>query len=261
VSVLRKAGTFAKDVADLGIGFAIAAVRAATSSATFAANIGPGLSFKVRGGESDIDTLRQVFRDNEYNLEIPKLNAQLDRYYQAMLAAGTVPVIIDAGANIGAASVWFKRRFPQAEIVSIEPDSDNYRMLTDNVSAFPGIHPLEAAIGSEAGFVSVIQADQAWGIKTERADQGCPVITIDDAARQVASGELFIVKIDIEGFESDLFARDLAWLERAKAVYVEPHDWMMPGQATSRNFQRAFGSRDFELYIKGENLMYVRYES
>ena len=70
--------------------------------------------------------------------------------------------------------------------------------------------------------------------------------------------QLFIVKIDNEGFESDVFAGDATWLSDAALVYLEPHNWMLPGQKTSRNFQREMANHDFEIFIKGENLIHVR---
>jgi hypothetical protein len=47
-------------------------------------------------------------------------------------------------------------------------------------------------------------------------------------------------------------------LDDAFAVYIEPHDWMLPGQGSSRSFQAAFGARDFEIFLRGENLIYIR---
>ena len=44
-------------------------------------------------------------------------------------------------------------------------------------------------------------------------------------------------------------------------VIIEPHDWMLPGSATSRTFQRALLERDFELLISGENLVFVRVDA
>ena len=66
------------------------------------------------------------------------------------------------------------------------------------------------------------------------------------------------MKVDIEGFEADLFQGDLGWLDTAEVVIIEPHDWMMPGAGTSRNFQKAMLDRDFEMVISGENLVYLK---
>ena len=83
-------------------------------------------------------------------------------------------------------------------------------------------------------------------------------MTIAQCLALVDHGELFAVKIDIEGFEDDLFAAETAWLEEVALVYIEPHDHLFPDRASSRTFQRELGRRDFDLVIRGENLVYVR---
>ena len=82
-------------------------------------------------------------------------------------------------------------------------------------------------------------------------------ITIQDALAAVPNGVPFVTKIDIEGFESDLFASNLDWIDDMVMVLIEPHDWMVPGQFSSHSFQQAMGARRFELFINGENLIYV----
>lgn len=41
-------------------------------------------------------------------------------------------------------------------------------------------------------------------------------------------------------------------------VIIEPHDWMLPGQLSSRSFQQAMARHLFELFMRGENIFYVR---
>lgn len=103
------------------------------------------------------------------------------------------------------------------------------------------------------------------GCAEERASRSRGVrpplrLTIDQAVATVPAGSLLIAKIDIEGFESDLFDGDLRWMDDVHVIFLEPHDWMLPGRRTSRSFQAALGQRDFELFLSGENLIYVRRE-
>jgi hypothetical protein len=95
-------------------------------------------------------------------------------------------------------------------------------------------------------------------VQTERADHGCPIVTIDELVHSITRGVPFIVKVDIEGFENDLFSKNLGWLNDAFAVFIELHDWMLPGQYTSRSFQKAMAAEEFEILLRGENLIYVR---
>jgi FkbM family methyltransferase len=219
-------------------------------------NFGP---ISVRLDGSDISTFKQVFVKREYDLS--GLGSAVERVsarYKALLSQGKVPVLIDAGANVGAASLWFHRLFPEATIVAIEPEPGNFAVLARNAEGKPGITPVKAAIAATAGAVAIADGSTGWDVQTVRAtDGGIVAITIQDALAKVPNGAPFIAKIDIEGFESDLFSENTRWIDDMAMIMIEPHDWMMPGQFSSRNFQREMGQRNFELFINGENLIYV----
>lgn len=212
----------------------------------------------IRPKDSDFATLRQVFRDKNYAIDLPPMWKRVEDAYARILAAGEVPVIVDAGANIGAATIWFQQTFPKAMVLAIEPDPENAALLRKNLDRIDRTKVFEAAVGSQPGFVSVASADSSWAVTTERAEQGCPIVTIPEAVASVDRGRLFIAKIDIEGFESDLFSAGTEWLDDAAVVYIEPHDWMNPGTGSSRSFQKEMGVRPFEMLLSGENLVYVR---
>jgi FkbM family methyltransferase len=213
----------------------------------------------LRIAESDVDVVRQVFRSNEYEIGIgPATRTRMRARYCEILKSGRIPIIVDAGANIGIATLWFKQKFPAACVVAIEPEPGNLALLRRNVANVAGVLVLDKAIGATPGFVEVLDGGLAWATTTRRADQGVSIVTMAEALAMVPNGTLFIAKIDIEGFEGDLFSDNIGWLKDVYAVYIEPHDWLLPGKATSRNFQRAMGDLDFEIYISGENLLYVR---
>jgi FkbM family methyltransferase len=227
--------------------------RVATISAP---GVGP---VYIRTGESDIAAMRQVFVRGDYDIDWPvELAARLKQRYDAILADGGRPIIVDAGANIGAASLWFGHAYPQARVVSVEPDPGNAAILRRNVGHRANHVILEAAIGAEPGFVSLVNEGLGWAVQTKRAETGLPVVTVDDAFEASGGDTPFIVKVDIEGFERDLFASNTAWLERCYAVIIEPHDWMLPGEMSSRTFQQAMAQHPFELYMRGENIVYAR---
>lgn len=213
----------------------------------------------LRLADSDFAAFKQVFVGREYDLgAIGGAGQRVAARYDAILKTGRVPVIVDAGANVGAASLWFARNFPEAHVVAIEPDPENARLLRLNVAATPRVSVVEAAVAGTPGKVSLAGNGMGWAVQTVRSDAGSlPAITMDDAVATVANGDPFIAKIDIEGFESDLFAGDQGWIDRTPVIIVEPHDWLLPGRGTSQAFQAAMGSRQFELFISGENLIYV----
>jgi hypothetical protein len=100
----------------------------------------------------------------------------------------------------------------------------------------------------------------SWGARTSRSNTGVRVLTVDDALAMVPNGVLLIVKIDIEGFEQELFSENTEWIDRTTMIIIEPHDWLMPGGRTSRTLQKAMGWRDFDMILDGENIVYVRPE-
>ena len=64
----------------------------------------------------------------------------------------------------------------------------------------------------------------------------------------------FILKIDIEGAEEDLFSEDTTWLDKLPLVVFELHDWMLPGKAASRTFIQAFSGLNRDLLVRVENV-------
>lgn len=219
----------------------------------------PGGPIYVRAGDSDISAVRQVFAKRDYDVSwLTAASRRMQGRYEEIIALGGVPVVVDAGANIGAATIWFKQQYPKAAVVAVEPDPGNAEVLRMNVANLADIYVLEAAIGSENGFVSLISEGLGWAVQTERATSGIPIVTIDDAVGKVPNGVPFIAKIDIEGFERDLFSANTDWIDSMAAVIIEPHDWMLQGQYTSVPFQRAMGLRDFEMLHIGENIFYIR---
>lgn len=142
----------------------------------------------------------------------------------------------------------------------------NFQQLQHNLAPHGRTLHLQAAIGPEAGEVRIANPEaEAWAIRTTReptaSGPAVPMITVEQAlARaQAAAGERpvvpFICKIDIEGFERELFSVDTPWFDAFPIVIVELHDWLLPGQGTSAPFLKRLAegpARD--LVQRGENL-------
>jgi FkbM family methyltransferase len=253
-----KAGENIADVGSFGPQFLLRHLSRLTGADTARVRLPGGDFIHLRTGESDCAMLREVFRGRSLDIDIrPKIAARIWRRYKAILELGKTPVIVDAGANIGAASLWFLQRFPQAAVVAVEPEPTNLRVLHKNAAGRDRLSVIPAAIGSKAGFASLKYGQQACATETTRSDSGVPIVTMETAFGSVPNGQPFIAKIDIEGFEKDLFADNIGWVNDVYAVFIEPHDWYFPGQKTSWGFQHAFAD-EFELFPRGDNLIYVR---
>jgi hypothetical protein len=67
----------------------------------------------LRPNTSDMDVFQQIFVNEEYEFSLDTDPA----------------VIIDAGANIGLASIYYSIKYPKAKIIAIEPELSNYELL------------------------------------------------------------------------------------------------------------------------------------
>jgi len=215
----------------------------------------------IRPRNSDADAFIQIFIRKPYDLSpFPQYRRVLAEY-ERILAAGERPVILDAGANVGAASRWFSMQFPKAAIVALEPDRDSVAICRKNLGRVASAKVVEAAIGSVTGYVKIIPNEESLAVRTERSLEGsAPIMTVPEAVRLVEGRpRLFIVKVDIEGFESDLFAEATQWVSTTPVLFVEIHDWLFPGQHTSKNLLKVLSATDHEiLVVGGDTLAFVR---
>ena len=143
--------------------------------------------------------------------------------------------IIDLGANIGLASLYFAMRYPQCQLVAVEPDADNFRLLASNLQALTRtgrgtmIHAgvwnrecdleIDAAPNTSGDFNAITVSEQ----HTETAMQtihGMPIHRILEIANFT---RIDILKVDIEGAEVQLFEGDTAWLDRVGCLAIEFH--------------------------------------
>ena len=100
----------------------------------------------LRRTASDTGIFFQIFIKREYETRQWSQDKQLSERYEAILASGRTPVIIDAGANIGLAALWFHARYPKAKIYAVEPDDANMDMLRRNVAGSPSIVLIQGAL-------------------------------------------------------------------------------------------------------------------
>src|SRR5262249_3245540 len=206
MSLLDRLRTNIEDITTFGPQFLLRHLPRVTGAEMAPVHIpGVGIIY-LRAGESDVAGVRQIFGSREYDIGAPA-GLRINARYCAILEAGRKPVIVDAGANIGAAALWFRKKYPDAAGVGGEAGPGNVRVLKYNLTGRHDMIVLAAAIGARSGFVEVKKEKDrlSWTSRTTRAESGVPVVTMTDAFAKVANGVPFIVKIDIEGFESDLF--------------------------------------------------------
>ncbi|MGX5857349.1 FkbM family methyltransferase [Dyadobacter jiangsuensis] len=177
----------------------------------------------LRPKTTDEKVFVQVFIKNEYNVPL-----------------GFVPeTIIDGGANIGLASIYFTTKFPKAQIIAIEPDPENAAAVIGNTKHYSNIHVKQAAIWPRQTVAKISDKFGVgkWGIVVEELDDaeaedaGEPnTCTIDSVMKEFGWKQIDLLKLDIETAEKQLFSENyMSWLPKVKVIVIELHDWMVPG--------------------------------
>lgn len=232
--------------------------------ATLNLNVGAAQrKFSFRKGTSDEGVIVQVLKNSDYNFGRLRRGKELSDLYGRLTRSGKTPLIVDAGANIGASAVYFASSFPQARVVAIEPERSNFELLTANTAGL-AVECLHAAVAAAAGTVNVVDPGQGfWGYRTSatagpaRAMHAVDCVTINEIFERNAEAVPFIAKIDIEGSESELFAANTEWVERTPVIIIELHDWLMPGTANSRAFLECIAGRNRDFVYVGENIFSI----
>ena len=167
--------------------------------------------------------------------------------------------IFDCGANIGLTTVFYANRFPEAQIISVEPEAGNFQLLKKNTEHYPNVNIYQNGLWNKATSLKVEDKGyNEWGFMLSETPAGTPgaieAITIPDLMRQQQCNEIDILKIDIEGSEKELFESNYeTWLPKVKTLVIELHDRMREGAALS--FFRALTNYHFRLAINGENII------
>jgi FkbM family methyltransferase len=146
-------------------------------------------------------------------------------------------VIVDAGANIGASSIFFSRRYPGAKVFALEPERENYELLAFNTCSHTNVIPISAALWYKRE-VRLIQdrLTGPWGYtissspnKLRSIGQKVQCITVSDLLKEYYIDSIDILKLDIEGAEREVLEHSDAWIDKVKVIVAELHDRICVG--------------------------------
>jgi FkbM family methyltransferase len=206
--------------------------------------------FFLRCRTSDIETYEKIFIKQEYRFQV----------------LAEPEVIVDAGANIGLAALYFTNRYPHARIIAIEPETSNFQLLKTNVEPYKNVVSLQAALWNEEReiFVSDYGRDK-WGFVTHectgpngggmRKCHSIQGITMDKLLDAFHLNKIDILKMDIEGAEKEVFDDASVWINRVDSIIVELHEQFKPG--CNRSFYNSTAGFASE-WKQGENIFVTR---
>lgn len=210
----------------------------------------PGIPHPVhlRLRTTDVPLCREILLNAQYDWDVPR----------------SPRVIVDAGANIGLAAIFFANKYPESRIFAIEPESSNYEMLKQNAAPYPNIVSIHAALWKENQDLDIL--DPGTGHTTfrtkgsnESASTGARLhtrgVTLNKLMEDLRIGYIDLLKVDIEGSEKVVFEHSSPWIGNVGVIAVEIHDWIQTGCSDSVHL----ATKDFELkWQKGETSYFGR---
>ena len=151
-------------------------------------------------------------------------------------AAREDPLILDCGANIGMATLYFLWRYPKAEVHAFEPDPGTFALLKRNVetNGLTRTCARQLAAAGYSGRISLFRDESDPGYPAMSTVQGrmpkdatmVECVALSEYLDQHLPGRgVDLLKLDIEGAEESVI-RELAAsgaLARVREIIVEYH--------------------------------------
>lgn len=172
----------------------------------------PSLYLNVRPGrKDDMDVMREIWCEDVYHIH--------DRVSE-------VKFVVDLGANIGAFTCFILKNAEKANVMAIEPEPHNLRLLKSNIARLDSNRVIikEVAIADYVGESTI--EDNAGGSILGGAGSNVKVERIDNLLpTKEKSSDIDIFKIDIEGSEvAVLLDMSLELQRRVKFFAIEYDD-------------------------------------
>lgn len=145
------------------------------------------------------------------------------------------PIILDCGAHIGLATLYFKKLYPNARITDFEPNPRCFELLTKNVKQnnLQNVELINAAISDKEGEIDFyVEKDVCnpwgWGDSavinkwySKEKDKTIKVKSL--RLSSFIKNEIDLVKLDIEGLEQTILKEIEKKLTLVKEIIMEFH--------------------------------------
>lgn len=202
------------------------------------------LDYRVFGYDFvNLDLLfREVFMREDYTFKSGKKN----------------PVILDCGANIGSAVLYFKWKYPDSEITAIEASPAVFSLLEKNVSEnqLKGVDLRNIALWDEETELSFFIGDPGTLLGSVHQQRGGAKETKVKATR--LSGilrdmpEVDLVKMDIEGAEINVIKdlKESGMLGKPRQYIIEYHHNMGGERSKLSSFLKDFEDAGYNYLVR-----------
>jgi FkbM family methyltransferase len=173
------------------------------------------------------------------------------REYRCLDHVRNPRLIVDCGAYVGYSSAYFAARFPQAQIVAVEPDPGNFALLAKNLEPYgKRCNLIPSGLWSKT--CGLVMSDHPpgdeleWAYQVRESKPGerptMQAVDVPSLLRDSGHERISILKIDVEGAEAQVFSRPCEWLDKVDNLVIELH-----GEKCERIFLRAIEGAGFSV--------------
>lgn len=166
-------------------------------------------------------------------------------------------LIVDCGANVGYSSIYFLNKYPNAHVIAVEPDDENFKVCTKNLLPYSErVTLVHSAIWSHKAGLTVSRGENGesleWAAQVYECREGeePDMYATDIYSLLEKSGlkSIDILKMDVERAELEIFSRNYeTWLDKVKNIVIELHD-----EDCEKVFFKALSSYKYSLLKLGE---------
>jgi FkbM family methyltransferase len=167
------------------------------------------------------------------------------------------PVILDCGANIGMATLYFKWLYPKARIEAFEPDPDAFALLETNIARnhLNNVVAHNCALWDENGQIEFFVDHANPGSLLMSADasrlKGEAIQVPSRKLSEFIQGPIDFLKLDVEGAEnrivSDLISEGR--IHYIRQMVIEYHHHMSNQRSCLADFLRQLEEAGFEYQL------------
>ena len=194
----------------------------------------------------DLRTLKQLYRE---------IFVRQHYYFRSNSEA---PLILDCGANLGMASLYFKWLYPAARIMAFEPDPDTFQLLVKNIASNGlDIQAHNCALWDKDEDLDFFIDDREPGsllmsAYASRINGKC----IRVQARKLSDfieEQVDFLKIDVEGSEQRILEELIGSgkIANVRQMVVEYHHRIAHHKSSLAEFLRLLEQAGFEYQIHG----------
>ncbi len=142
------------------------------------------------------------------------------------------PKIIDAGAHIGLATLYFKKIYPNSQIIAIEPNPQSFQLLQTNVNQnnLENITLHQVALTNQTGSQTFYIDTKDWhstsNFTPKSWDNKQPLTPIQVNTLPLSdfiTHPIDLLKLDVEGSEFSLLKHSQSKLHLIKQIILEFH--------------------------------------